>query len=1169
MSNDSFVHLHVHTEFSMLDGAARVEQAVAAAVADGQPGLGITDHGVLYGTVDFYKAARKAGINPVIGIEAYVTPGSRFDRPARTENIRYHMTLLAENQTGYQNLLKLVSRAYLEGYYYKPRMDRELLAEYSEGIIATSGCLGGHVPQLLAPDASREEGNSGQVRDVDAAIETAAMYQDIFGKDRFFIELHDHGLEPQQRILPDLREISQRIGAPLLATNDAHYTRREESEAHDVLLCIQTGATIDEPNRFKFDAQEFYLKSASEMRAVFPDDEFPGACDNTLLIAERADVQLDFDQILLPHFPVPEGHTDVTYLEELVLEGARKRYGGDLGGEVGERIAHELKIIEEMGFPAYFLIVWDLIRYAKEHGIRTGPGRGSAAGSLVSYALGITDIDPLEYGLIFERFLNPGRREMPDIDMDFDERYRADVIRYASEKYGSDHVAQIITFSTIKGKQAIRDAARVLGYPYGLGDRVAKMMPPAILGKDASLDMCLEAPPGDAESNVREWYANAAELRDAYNADPEVKRVVETARGLEGLRRQDSIHAAAVVISPQPLTELVPVQQKGEDAEIVTQFEMHGIEDLGLLKMDFLGLRTLSTIERTLELVEGGGQPRPDIDQVDLSDPKTFDLLSNGDTIGVFQLEGSAMRALLRSLQPDRFEDVIALVALYRPGPMSNNWHNAYADRKNGRQDIDYPHPATESVLKDTYGLMIYQDQVMEIAREMAGYSMADADSLRKAMGKKIPAIMRKEREKFVDGVSALGNTPEFGAELFDSIEGFAGYGFNKAHSAAYGLVAYQTAYLKAHHPAEYMAALLTSVKRDKDKTAVYLNECRTMGVDVLTPSVNVSESDFTVLDGKIVFGLSAVRNVGEGVVEKIVEARRSGGPFEDFSDFVNRVDMSALNKRTLESLIKAGAFDLLGHPRKGLLLVFEQILDATLVRRRNEEIGQFSLFGGGDPALEIESVEIPQDEWQKKTRLAFEKEMLGLYVSDHPLLGVQGMLRRSTTSSISGLWDQLDGTQVTIGGIVSGINRRFTRKGEPMMFFNVEDLEASVEVVAFPRTVAASGPLIQEDAILLVTGRLDHRGDDVKMRASTIVEPDLSSEAVLRLAVPASALSTETVGNLKRILSNHPGQAPVFLHMTSDQGQKVLRLDDDHRVELTSALYAELHGLLGMRALA
>ncbi len=1165
--SDSFAHLHLHTEFSMLDGAARVQDVVKTAAGMGQPGIAITDHGVMYGVIDFVKAAQAHEINPIVGIEAYVTPGSRFDRPSRAENIRHHMILLAENDTGYHNLLQMTSRAYTEGYYYKPRLDFELMATHAEGVIATSGCLGGPVPQMLAPDASREEGNVNQERDFDGALKVAGQLQDIFGKDNFLIELQDHGIEAQRRIMSDLVDIGRSIGAPLLATNDAHYTRQDEAEAHDVLLCIQTGATIDEPDRLTFEGDQFYLKSADQMRALFPADQFPGACDNTLWIAERASTKLEFGNILLPHFPVPEGHDPESYLEELVLDGARARYGGGLSTEVQERIAHELQIISDMGFPAYFLIVWDLIRYAREHHIRTGPGRGSAAGSIVAYSLGITDLDPIKYGLIFERFLNPGRREMPDIDMDFDERYRADVIRYASEKYGSDHVAQIITFSTIKGKQAIRDSARVLGLPYHVGDRVAKMMPAAILGKEATLSQCLDEPDTDAESSVWDWYANASDLREAYAADPDVKRVVDTAKGLEGLRRQDSIHAAAVVISPQPLIDLVPIQQKGEEAEVVTQYEMHGIEDLGLLKMDFLGLRNLSTIERALELIEAGRGRRIDIDQVPLDDADTFDLLCRGDTIGVFQLEGSAMRALIRSLQPDSFEDVIALVALYRPGPMSNNWHNAYADRKNGRQAVDYPHPATEEVLKDTYGLMIYQEQVMEIARQLAGYSMADADSLRKAMGKKIPAIMRKERDKFVAGAVAQGHDEKFGAELFDSIEGFAGYGFNKSHSACYGLVAYQTAYLKAHYPAEYMAALLTSVKRDKDKTAVYLNECRTMSVDVLTPCVNRSQSDFTVDGGKILFGLSAIRNVGEGVVEKILAARGAGGAFADFSDFVDRVDMGALNKRTVESLIKAGAFDSVGHSRKGLFLRYDEILTAAINRRRNEEIGQFSLFGGDD-GVEVEAVEISLDEWQKKTLLAFEKEMLGLYISDHPLLGVEPTMRRATTCSISSLWDQADGTQVTIGGLVSGISRRFTRNGDPMVFFNLEDLDGNVEVVAFPRTVAASGPLIQEDAILLVSGRLDHRGDDVKMRASEIKEPDLHVDRELRLEVPATQLSVDTVARLKEILVNHPGEAPVYLHMHSEAGHKVLQLGEEHRVELRSSLYAELRELLGPRAL-
>ena len=823
-----------------------------------------------------------------------------------------------------------------------------------------------------------------------------------------------------------------------------------------------------------------------------------------------------------------------------------------------------------MGFPDYFLIVWDLIRYAKERRIRTGPGRGSAAGSIVAYSLGITDLDPLEYGLIFERFLNPGRREMPDIDMDFDERYRAEVIRYAADRYGSDHVAQIVTFSTIKGKQAIRDSARVRGLPYALGDRLAKLMPRAVLGREASLQICFETPAEDAQQVVKDWHTNAAGLREAYLNDEDARRVLDTARNLEGLRRQDSIHAAAVVISPKPLIDLVPVQRKGEDAEVVTQYEMHGIEDLGLLKMDILGLRTLSTIDRTLDLVERSTGRRPDIDRVDLNDRETYAMLCRAETIGVFQLEGTAMRSLIRSLQPDRFEDMIALVALYRPGPMSNDWHNAYADRKNRRKPVDYPHPATEGVLRETYGLMIYQEQVMQIARDIAGYTMADADALRKAMGKKIPQIMAKERDKFVSGVVANGNGEHFGRELFDSIEGFAGYGFNKSHSAAYGLLAYQTAYLKVHYPAEYMAALLTSVRRDKDKTAIYLNECRTMGIDVITPSVNSSESDFTVRDGRIVFGLSGVRNVGSGVVDRIVEARRTGGTFSDFQDFADRVDTQVLNKRVVGSLIKAGAFDQLDHPRQGLFLAFEGILDMTLGRRRQEEMGQFSLFGGDMGAPVLDPVEIPDLEWDKKRLLSFEKEMLGLYVSDHPLFGLENVVRRQTSCTIPGLWDQQDGSEVVIAGIVSGINRRFTKGGEPMAFFTVEDLESSVEVLAFPKTMSASGALIQDDAILLVKGRLNNSGDDVKVRAFSISEPDLTLQPELRLTVPASVLEElATVEKLRDILTNHPGTAPVYIDMHADGDRQILLLDDRYRVDRTSALVAEIRTLLGASAVA
>jgi DNA polymerase III subunit alpha len=1163
----SFSHLHLHTEYSLLDGAARISDVVAAAARMGQPAIGITDHGNLYGVVDFVKAAKEHGIKPVIGIEAYFTDGSRFDRPPADQNKRYHMLLYAENEVGYRNLLQLSSKSFLEGYYYKPRMDFELLAAHSEGIIATSGCLGGLVPQLLGPDAVSEEGNKGTVRDFDAALAAAGRLQDIFGKDSFFIEIQDHGLAAQQRIMDDLLDISKRIGAPLLATNDAHYTRQEEHDAHDALLCIQTGSLRNEPGRLRFEGSEHYLKSAEQMRSLFPDDRFPGACDNTLLIAERADVDIEFGKILLPHFPVPEGETEVTYLRRLVEQGTRERYGSNPGDEVWERVEHELKIIEEMGFPAYFLIVWDLIRHARENRIRVGPGRGSAAGSIVSYVLRITDIDPLRYGLIFERFLNPGRKSMPDIDMDFDERYRGEMIRYAAEKYGHDRVAQIITFATIKGKQAIRDSARVLGHPYSLGDRVAKAMPPSILGKDPTLDEVLNQPEGSAPSEVKDWYANAQGLREMYESDPGVREVVDVARGLEGLRRQDSIHAAAVVIAPEPLTNIVPVQRKGDGAETVTQFEMHGVEDLGLLKMDFLGLRNLSIIERCLELLEKSTGERIDIDDIPLDDQKTFELLQTGNTIGVFQMEGTAMRALIRSLKPDSFDDVIALVALYRPGPMGANMHNLYADRKNGRAPVEDLHPVVAASLSDTYQIMVYQEQVMEVARDLAGYSMADADNLRRAMGKKIKSVMAAEEERFVAGCLSQGHTEETGREMFRLIAHFAGYGFNKSHSAGYGLVAYQTAYLKAHHPAEYLASLLTATKRDKDRTAVYLNECRQMGIEVLVPDVNESESDFTVHDGRIRFGLSAVRNVGEGVVEKIAEARVDG-PFESFLDFVNRVDTSALNKRTVESLIKAGAFDALAHSRKGLTLMHELILDTTLERRRNEEMGQYSLFAGDSVETSEEDFEITDPEWPQKIKLSFEKEMLGLYVSDHPLLSVGPSLAAAITSPIAELAELNDRSSVVVGGIVGAITRRWTRNGEPMIFFQLEDLEGSVEVIVFPKTVHDFGPLVVEDAILVVSGHLDHRGDDVKVVAREIKELAVRDDSIVRLAVPAQRLTPEVVSSLKSILKNHPGSATVFLSLADNGDTKTLKLGDDHRVEPRSALFAELKELLGPRAI-
>ena len=1187
MSERSFTHLHTHTEFSMLDGAARVGELVAAAAADGQPALGITDHGNMYGVLDFYKACRDAGIVPIIGTESYMAGESRHERPVRRgrvddtggdaeggQKLYYHLTLLAETVEGYRNLMKLSSAAYLEGYYYKPRVDWELLERHHEGLIATTGCLGGVVLQaLLAGDEVEAE-------------RRAARLQDIFGRENLFVELQDHGIADQHRTNPQLIAIAKRIGAPLLATNDSHYTHRDDAVAHDALLCVQTGALLSDTNRFKFEGTEHYLKSAAEMRHLFRDA--PEACDNTLLIAERADVQIELGKPSLPEFPVPSQFTGATYeeraqayLRHLTMEGARQRYGDPLPANVVDRLEFELNVIGDMGFPAYFLVVWDLIRFARENGIRVGPGRGSAAGCCVAYCLRIVDLDPIRYDLLFERFLNPGRKQMPDIDMDFDERYRADVMRYASDKYGSDKVAQIITFSTIKARAAVRDAARVLGKPYAVGDRIAKAMPPLIMGRDTPLRACLAKTDGHEDG-----YASAGELRTMHETDPEAKEVIDVALGLEGLRRQDGIHAAAVVISRDPLTEYLPIQRKpdaggnAEDAPIVTQYEMHGVEELGLLKMDFLGLRNLSVIERALDLIEAATGGRPDIDGLDLDDEATLEMLRRAESVGVFQLEGAAMRQTLRALAPTSFDDVAALVALYRPGPMAANMHRDYPELKNGRKELTYLHPDIEPILKDTYGLMLYQESVMRVAQKFAGYSLEEADNLRKACGKKIRAMIAAEREKFIAGCVAEGYGKELGTQLFDIIEPFADYAFNKSHSYGYGLVAYQTAWLKAHYPVEYMSALLTSVKDNKDKTAVYLAECRSMGIDVLVPDVNRSVAEFAPdrsgEDGgrAIVFGLAAVRNVGESLVERIVGERDARGPFADIFDFCERVDPIVLNKRTMESLVKGGAFDSLGHPRQGLCLVLEEIVDRTLERRRERELGITTLFAAfeeeqADPGWGGTKVAVPESDFDKAQRLAFEKEMLGLYVSDHPLMGFEAALARHTDSSLSDMREEdvvVDRSPVrTVGGVVTDLRRSYTKKGDLMARFVLEDLQAAMEVFVFPKTMAEYGALIENDAILIVKGRLDTREEEPKIVCMEVSRPLLQrGEEDLHIKLPLSVISERRIQGLKEVLSGHPGPSPVLLHV----GDKVLRLPPEFNVDCRNGLVGELKRLLGQSAL-
>jgi DNA polymerase-3 subunit alpha len=1163
----SYVHLHNHTEFSLLDGAARINELVGQAAAMGMPALAVTDHGVMYGAVDFYKACVKAGIKPILGAELYVATRSRFQKDSRDHDFNHHLTVVAETQTGYQNLLKLVTAGWLEGYYYRPRIDTDLLSELADGLIATSGCLGGEVCTYLNEDRFED------------ALKVAARYRDIFGSDNYFIELQDHGLPEQRKVNPMLLDIAKELGVRPVATNDLHYTKREDSKAHDVLLCIQTGKTMNDPGRFKFDAEEFYLKTPEEMRALFA--HVPEACDVTLEIAERCNVELTFGKLHLPPFTAPTGEAQEDYLRRLVREGTVKRYGSSPAEEVRTRIDHELAIIISMGFAGYFLIVADLIAFAKRSGIRVGPGRGSAAGSVVSYCLEITDLDPLRWGLIFERFLNPERRQMPDIDMDFDERRRGEMIRYVTEKYGEDRVAQIVTFATIKGKQAIRDAARVLDYPYAVGDRLAKMYPPSILGKDAPLGACFDKAVSWPEPGHNDAYPNAADLRRAYEEDEISRNVIDIARSLEGLRRQYSVHAAGVVIGAEPLANFMPLQRTDDDqGGIVTQYEMTAVEELGLLKMDFLGLRNLTVIEDTLANLRRTRGIELDIDNPPLDDAPTYEMLSRGDTIAVFQLESPGMRELCKRLRPDRFEDVMALVALYRPGPLGEKMHIEYANRKHGVKKVEYLHADLAPILEKTYGIICYQEQCLEIAVQMAGYTMAEADTLRKAIGKKIAEVMRGEREKFVQGCIGKGYSKDLAEKLWEMIDHFSGYGFNASHACGYAFIAFQTAYLKAHYRVEYMAALLTSVRANQDRSALYLAECRALGIEVFPPDVNESDADFTPTpDGGIRFGLAAVRNVGANVVAAIVRAR-GAGPFRSFEEFVTRNEATVLNKRVVEALAKAGAFDSLGARRSDLLTVdrekgfvlrleVENLLDAAARMKRDEETGQGAFFSSGDiggltllPSVE----ELPQ-----QMLLAAEKDMLGVYVSHHPLLAVEGALRASTDLRIADAAHAQMGVMRTAGGIVTHLVRRFTKKGEAMAIFALEDLDGAIEVVVFPSVYAKAEAVLANDVIACVKGKVEVRddGEPPKLVAVEIWRPNLEAGGdPLVLKIPkdrAPALITP----LREVLESHPGPTPVQVVLVGADGEQVLKLkiSDSLRVERRNGLYAELKSLLGSGA--
>ncbi|MFZ9213292.1 MAG: DNA polymerase III subunit alpha, partial [Candidatus Nanopelagicales bacterium] len=1048
--------------------------------------------------------------------------------------------------------------ASLEGYYYKPRFDFELLEKYGKGLIGTTGCPSGEVNRWL------------QAGDFNKARQVAGQLQEVFGKENFYCELMDHGLDIERKTRPDLLKIAKELQIPLVATNDLHYTYEADAASHEVLLCVGTRTTLSDPNRFKFDAQDFYLKTPAQMRELWKD--YPEACDNTLLIAERCEIKFQEGANLMPRFAVPDNETEESWLEKEVNKGLNKRFKNQVSAQHQQQADYEIKVINQMGFPSYFLVVADLVRYAKENGIRVGPGRGSAGGSVVAFALGITELDPIKHGLLFERFLNPERVSLPDIDIDFDEKRRADMIKYATDKYGSDHVAQIITYGTIKAKAAIKDSARVLGYPFANSDKITKLIPPPVVGKDMSLASIFD--------KKDDRYAEASEFRSLYKVDPEVQKIVDTARGLEGLRRQPGVHAAGVILCREPLIEVVPLWKREQDGAIITQFDMGACESLGLLKMDFLGLRNLTVLDDCLEHIKRNKNVEIVLEDLELTDNATYELLSRGDTLGVFQLDGAPMRALLRSMQPDQFEHISAVLALYRPGPMGVNAHNDYADRKNNRTKVVPIHEELaeplDEILKDTYGLIVYQEQVMAIAQKLAGYSLGKADLLRRAMGKKKKSILDKEFIPFRDGMRANKYSEDAINKLWEILVPFSDYAFNRAHTAGYGLVSYWTAYLKANFPSEYMAALLSSVKDDRDKLAIYLNECRKMGIKVLPPDVNESLSEFAPVGKDIRFGLSAIKNVGENVVESLINSRNKHEKFKDFFDFLNKVESTVCSKRVIESLIKAGAFDSLGHSRKGLLSIHIEAVDSATESKKAEAIGQYDLFGSSQESVSITGTEliIPMEEWDKAALLNFERQMLGLYVSDHPLLGIEHLLSRFSDTQIADIahGNRNDADIVTVAGLVTNIQRKVTKQGANWAIVTLEDLAGSVDLMVFSQTYANTANLIYEDAILSVRAKIDAREEESpRLVALEFSVPDLNQQRSNPVVVKLNAAkcTPPMVDSIKSVLQTHPGTVEVHLHIINGEKTTVMKIDERLKVEPTSALFGELKALLGPSAVA
>lgn len=1138
MKHSDFVHLHVHTEYSLLDGACRVDSLVKKAAEYGMPALAITDHGNMFGVIDFCKSAKKHSVKPVVGSEMYVAKRSRFDRKSTGKTRDYHhLTLLVMNEEGYRNLMYLSTASYREGFYYKARVDKELLRKYSGGLIALSGCLEGEPASMLLQDKKEQ------------ALEAVHDYQEIFGRENYFLEIQDHGLAEQKKIMPALVELARKTGAGLVATNDIHYINKEDSLAQDVLMCIQTNTTIKDPNRLRFGTDEFYLKSPAEMGKLF--QELPESLQNTLEIAERCNFQPSASAPQLPHFEVPGGASDDDYLRSLCEQGLKERYS-EIDQRIRDRLEMELSVISRMGYSSYFLIVSDFVRFARSKGIPVGPGRGSAAGSLVAYLLRITNLDPLKNGLIFERFLNPDRVSLPDIDIDFCYERRGEIIDYVIEKYHKDNVAQIITFGTMAAKAAIRDVGRALGLPYGRVDEIAKLVP------------------NELNITLKDAIERVPELQQQMRQDTEITQLLEIAQSLEGVSRHTSTHAAGVVICPRPIYEFVPLYQSSA-GDITTQYSMGNLEQLGLLKMDFLGLKTLTVIDQAVQTIERLHGQKIKIDEIPLDDPSTYELLNNAHTLGVFQLESAGMRDLARKVGIDSFDDLVALVALFRPGPMT--MLPDFIKRKHGEIEIAYDAPVLEPILKETYGVMLYQEQVMKIASEAGGFSLAEADILRKAMGKKIPEVMEKYRDQFVKGATKNHISEEVAENIYNKMAQFAGYGFNKSHSAAYAFIAYQTAFLKANYAIEYMASLLSSEMGNTPKLTSYIEECRRMNIPVLPPDVNVSDLKFTVSGKEIRFGLAAVKNAGENAIKAILAARAQKGPFKSLFDFCSRVDGKLLNKRVIESLIKAGAFDSLGVKRSQVYGAVDLALEHAQAAQREREIGQIQLFGEAAAGEVTGSVRYPDvEEWPDYLQLKYEKEVLGLFISGHPLARHHERLFNLVTANSTRLKDLNDGDSAVVGGIITKMKTFIPKqKKERMAFLTLEDMDGFFEVIVFSDLYARNTSLLSEDALIMVSGRVSYRDSEPKLIAEDIVPIDLAEERFARAAhvrLMTAGTDEQTLARLLQVINANQGDCKLFLHCTTPEHQEIL-IESHLAKGLKPSLAAkeEIEALLGPRS--